>query len=326
MKGWRSDRLPTGGDSTVAAVVVTHNRRDSLRDVLDVLTSSVPRSAIFVIDNGSTDGTAEMLAAAFGGVHVVSLKRNVGGAGGFARGLQLARDAGFTWIWISDDDAVPESNAVSLLHGFAIASPWPRLGMVSAVVRERSSGVRMGGWRLKGGARQRVPPSWLEEQPVFEVDGVPWLGVLVHRDVIAEVGLPDEQLVWGEDVEFCYRVRRAGFRIAVVAKAEVVHPDAERVVVQRLGIMRTRERIPLWKRYYRTRNRILLAAEMLRQGDIKRTQLWRQAAAAVKEAAHCLVWDEDGVRQCGMVMRGVIDGLRHRRGVLVRPGGSVLEP
>ena len=73
----------TGGDQPrVIAVVVTYNRRDLLTESLSaVLAQSRAPDAVIVMDNASTDGTAEMVAARFPSVRLAVARRNTGGAG-----------------------------------------------------------------------------------------------------------------------------------------------------------------------------------------------------------------------------------------------------
>ena len=94
----------------VTAVVVTWNRKELLREALWALklqTTLIDR--IVVVDNASDDGTAELLRDEFGGLDVVTMAHNTGGAGGFTIGLAArARGRAATPIWMMDDDTVPE--------------------------------------------------------------------------------------------------------------------------------------------------------------------------------------------------------------------------
>jgi GT2 family glycosyltransferase len=127
-----------------AAVVVTYNRKNLLDECLEsLLRQSHPLDAIYIIDNGSTDGTLESLvgkglvcppagcpgepaetvravpAVARGGslveIHYVRLPENTGGAGGFHEGLQRVTAAGFDWLWLMDDDVLTASDALEIL-------------------------------------------------------------------------------------------------------------------------------------------------------------------------------------------------------------------
>jgi GT2 family glycosyltransferase len=89
----------------VCAVVVTYNRRDLLRECLVSLQAQthVP-DTILVVNNASTDGTAQMLSAEFAQLEVLTLAENVGGAGGFHAGMKWAYEQGYDWLWLMDDD------------------------------------------------------------------------------------------------------------------------------------------------------------------------------------------------------------------------------
>jgi len=101
---------------TVTAVVVTYNRRDLLLEsVAAVLAQDRAPDAVIVVDNASEDGTAAAVRNAFPTVHLAELKRNSGGAGGFAAGMALALAGGADLIWLMDDDTVPEPGALSAL-------------------------------------------------------------------------------------------------------------------------------------------------------------------------------------------------------------------
>jgi len=100
----------------VAAVVVTYNRRDLLLESLAaVLAQTRAPDKVIVVDNASEDGTAAAVRDRFPSVHLAELRRNSGGAGGFAGGMALALADGADLIWLMDDDTVPEPGALSAL-------------------------------------------------------------------------------------------------------------------------------------------------------------------------------------------------------------------
>src|ERR1035441_9411687 len=97
---------------SIAAVVVTYNRKALLGECLDALLKQThPLDAIYVIDNASTDGTKEFLNERGylreSKIRYVPLPDNTGGAGGFYEGLRHAFEAGFDWFWLMDDDVEP---------------------------------------------------------------------------------------------------------------------------------------------------------------------------------------------------------------------------
>lgn len=100
-----------------AAVIVTYNRKAMLQRCLRALctqTAGVPE--LWVIDNASTDGTAELVAQLnLPTMHYYNAGKNLGGAGGFASGIQQAACSGAEYLWIMDDDCLPESDALQQL-------------------------------------------------------------------------------------------------------------------------------------------------------------------------------------------------------------------
>lgn len=105
---------------TIFMVVVTYNRKDLLVQCLSAaLGQSKPLDGIVVVDNASTDGTREFLRSegflSRDNVTLLSLEENSGGAGGFYTGLKYAMDNGADWVWMMDDDAVPNPDALEKL-------------------------------------------------------------------------------------------------------------------------------------------------------------------------------------------------------------------
>ena len=105
------------------AVVVTYNRADFLQNLLESFSRLSTRpDRIVVVDNASDDHTADVVARAVaaGGVpiHYERLSANVGGSGGFSRGVELALGAGAEWLWLMDDDVEVLPGAVEALDKF----------------------------------------------------------------------------------------------------------------------------------------------------------------------------------------------------------------
>ena len=106
----------------VTAVVVTYNRKALLEKVIrSLLAQTVEIGRIIIVNNGPTDGTGEWLAAEYGNdprFDVVT-QENVGGSGGFYRGIQEASKEKCDWIWCMDDDVFPRENCLETLLNVA---------------------------------------------------------------------------------------------------------------------------------------------------------------------------------------------------------------
>jgi rhamnopyranosyl-N-acetylglucosaminyl-diphospho-decaprenol beta-1,3/1,4-galactofuranosyltransferase len=266
---------------TVAVVVVTYNRADLLARMLDGLAAlERPADAVIVVDNASTDHTAEVLAAAqesagLAGLEVLRPEKNLGGAGGFHHGVREAYARGFDRIWLMDDDVVPAPDCLTVLMA--------RDDDCLMAVREDTAGrlVEKAATRFdlrnplairpkKGmvetdyGSRARMPE-------VVDLENVAFEGFMVRRSVVTAIGLPDPSyFIFYDDVDFAVRARRAGFRIRAVRDA---------VLVRQLDFDQQHD-LSGWKGYYMYRN---LFVVHLRYGEnaLVRFKPWVIAAAVV---------------------------------------------
>ena len=113
--------------SIVVAVVVTYNRLNLLQRVVGALKGQSKRlDKIYIINNGSTDGTKEWLDVQTG-LNVIH-QENVGGSGGFYRGIHDASKEECDWIWCMDDDVFPRENCLDTLLN--VAERHEKLGIV----------------------------------------------------------------------------------------------------------------------------------------------------------------------------------------------------
>jgi len=104
----------------IAAVVVTYNRKELLKECLDaLLAQTYPVDSIILIDNASIDGTPEFLKEQGylknPKIDYVRLPENTGGAGGFHEGVKRGYKKGYDWLWLMDDDAIAQKNTLEEL-------------------------------------------------------------------------------------------------------------------------------------------------------------------------------------------------------------------
>lgn len=263
------------GAETVAVVVVTYNRATLLRGMLAGLAALERRpDAVIVVDNASTDETPDVLAAVGDlPLQVIRPDDNLGGAGGFHRGVEAARDQGFDRVWLMDDDVVPAPDCLTVLmdadEDCLIA------------VREDTSGALVEKAAVRFDLRNplRIKPKTAMVETTYgtraampervEVENVAFEGFMCRRRVVEAVGLPDPSFfIFYDDVDFALRARRAGFRIWAVRDA---------VLVRQLDFDQQHD-LSGWKGYYMYRN---LFAVHLRYGEnaAVRAKPWLIAAA-----------------------------------------------
>jgi rhamnopyranosyl-N-acetylglucosaminyl-diphospho-decaprenol beta-1,3/1,4-galactofuranosyltransferase len=214
----------------IVAVVVTFNRLALLQRLVARLREVEGLDEVLVVDNASTDGTGEWLAAEAPPVTVSTLDANRGGAGGFHAGLQAAYDRGADLVWLMDDDGIPEPDCLKVLldhnpDGDAFDFWGP------AVLAEQDPSRLCFPIRLPGRTTvvHRMAEVELAARNGVIADVViPFNGVLVTRDLVERIGTPREDFfVWGDDVEYLWRAREAGARTGTVVAARFLHPATD---------------------------------------------------------------------------------------------------
>jgi rhamnopyranosyl-N-acetylglucosaminyl-diphospho-decaprenol beta-1,3/1,4-galactofuranosyltransferase len=210
-------QIPGKAHSGLAAVVATFNRRALLAECLDALLSQTePMDEIIVVDNASTDGTADMLSSAYSGrVTHVRNRENLGGAGAFSRGLRLAYGRGHKWFWIMDDDCRPAPSALERLLDVAARNPRALYGPRVLDPKTGAPGWEFRSWKHGIGGLLAIP-------------SIAFNGLFVSRDVVASIGFPLSRLwIYADDVEYSFRARAKGYPAFIVYQSVVYHPTVE---------------------------------------------------------------------------------------------------
>lgn len=182
----------------VFTVVVTFNRLSLLKSVIDSIKGQTYIvDEIIVVNNDSTDGTDEWLSTQKG-IKVIH-QANLGGAGGFNRGMQYAYENGADWIWTMDDDVFPEPNALEELiryNGFSSC-------LIPTRVYSDEILCNWGGiYDLK---RRRLilgtrPRDQKEARAISFVNTCCFEGMLISRNIVRQIGYPDTRFfISGDD-------------------------------------------------------------------------------------------------------------------------------
>jgi GT2 family glycosyltransferase len=238
---------------SAAAVVVTHNREEILGECLrGILSQARPPEGLIVVDNASTDGTADVLrqlgllpgdadippgacrleceaSASDSSRRIrsiyIRLERNTGGAGGFHEGVRVGAEEGYGWLWLLDDDAVAKPDALEKLLGHSVASEPDTVALACRKVDASGQPqvVHCGTFNGKAGHAGLPPESY--EQDAVPIDYSSFAGFAVKRDAIAQVGLPRADFfVSYDDVEYSLRLGKLG-RLYLVSGSVIVHRD-----------------------------------------------------------------------------------------------------
>ncbi len=205
----------------VACVVVTYNRLNLLKRCVESLRSqSCKDFKTIVVNNGSTDGTAEWL---FDQTDITTINQeNLGGAGGFYAGMKRAYEEGYDWIWMMDDDGVTDKDQLKyLLQGAEIAQSL----FVNALVCNYEEPEKLAfGNTMKGKSINTTREAQTYD---FIPDSIsPFNGTFIHREVIKKIGMiKKEMFIWGDETEYSQRARKNGFKLYTITKAIHYHPS-----------------------------------------------------------------------------------------------------
>jgi GT2 family glycosyltransferase len=210
----------------VVAVVVTWNRRTLLEESLAAVRSqTLAPAAVVVVDNASTDGTAELLASydgAGGGVlDVVTLTSNTGGAGGFAVGVEQALAHDPDLIWLLDDDTVPTPTAAAELVAAWRDHPGERpTVLASRVVWTDGRDHPMNTPRRRPGVAA-ADVAAAETVGAVPIRSASFVSMMCDASTVRERGLPvADYFLWNDDFEYSTRLLRD--RVGLYVPASVV--------------------------------------------------------------------------------------------------------
>jgi N-acetylglucosaminyl-diphospho-decaprenol L-rhamnosyltransferase len=240
------------GDSLDLGIIVTsYNTRDLLRTCLRSVYASARRRAeddftfeVCVVDDASSDGSAEMVAAEFPQARLIANAKNVGYPSANNQGLRAfgfpeSPIARFALLLNSDTELPPDALAQMLSFmaerpDAGVAGPKIVLydGSLDLACRRSFPTPAISFFHMVGLSRLfphssrfgRYNLTYIDPDLVTEVDSVMGAFMLVRAATIAQVGLMDEQFfMYGEDLDWAYRIKKAGWKIYYNPAVTVLH-------------------------------------------------------------------------------------------------------
>jgi len=287
----------------ILVIIVTWNKKSYILDLLASLTCiDYPLNAldILVVDNASEDDTLAAINAAYPYVTVISNEENLGGTGGFNRGLQWAfeQPAGkYQYLWLLDNDVLVHRRALAELVALLEAKPdaavagstmmqldypWRVNEMGAFIDRHSNVGHLLLHRHLEiVPAWQGLSPSELLKvdadltqhlmhcQPFMDVEYVAAASLLVRAEVAKAARLWRDYFIHYDDVEWCLRIANMGYRVMVSAKSIIWHLSAI-------------AKIPTWVLYYDNRNML----DLLKQHGVEQSAIRRVMRYILKKAVY----------------------------------------
>jgi len=279
----------------LAVVIVSWNVRELLRACLESLLDDLRQShidaGIWIVDNASADGTTDMISTAYPSCHLIASSRNLG----FAAGNNLAMRRILEppaqvpeFLWLLNPDTRVKRGAARFLLDALYADP--DAGVAGAKLFNPDGTLQHGAFHFPGLTQLafelfplparffdtplngRYPRIRYESGVPFVIDHPLGASMVVRAAAVHDVGLMDEGYqMYCEEIDWCWRMQRAGWRATCVPCAEVIHHGGQSTAQVRVASF-----INIWTsraRLYATyHNRAVraLASAMVRLGMRRR--------------------------------------------------------
>lgn len=247
----------------IGVVIVTFNRKKDLEKALKIYEQQTfTPEYLIVINNNSNDGTTEFLSEwrnkkADFEKYVVNLEKNIGGSGGFYTGLEKALGLDANWIWVADDDAYPEKDALEKVNEYLEKNKDKNISAVCGAIINNG--------KVDISHRKRVKETFFEvdqfpvleneyKKDFFNLDLFSYVGTVMNKEKLIDVGLTEKDyFIYYDDTEHSYRLSRVG-DIICLPSAKINH-DVE-----------FRKSVDIdWKGYYGIRNKMLFVKKHFSQ-------------------------------------------------------------
>lgn len=224
----------------LSIVLVNWNTRDRLAACLGAIEATAGDLAleIFVVDNASQDGSAEMVRRRFPAVRLIANDHNLGFSAG---NNQALREAAGRYVLLLNPDTEVQPGALAALRDFMEAHPEAGLcgakllqpdGRLYPACKRSIPTPAVALWRALGLSRLfpkhkefgKYNLSFLDPDEVHAVEAVSGACMFARKSAVDQVGLLDERFfMYGEDLDWCLRISQAGWKIYYVPQAQIVH-------------------------------------------------------------------------------------------------------
>ena len=224
----------------LSIVTVNYNAKDYLDRCLGsvIKTTSNISSEIIVVDNASVDGSTTLVKEKYPQVKIISNKQNFGFAKAVNQGITSSVGK---HIMLLNNDVVVNGKAVETMlemleNNDKVGAIGPKLLNADGTIQyqcRRGFPTPFNAFCYFSGLSRIFPKSevigsylksHLDDKETIEVDSLCGAAMIVRREIIEDVGLMDEgYFMYGDDIDLCYRIKQAGWKIFYLPHAEMIH-------------------------------------------------------------------------------------------------------
>lgn len=201
--------------SKIAVIVVTYNGQKWIEKCLESIFKSDVDVTIFAVDNASNDNTLQILNE-FTTIEIIPLAINLGFGKANNIAIKKAISAGFESFFLLNQDTWIDKQTIGKLQKQLV--DYPSFGIVSPLHYANDEGVLDGNFKSYFAKKQLIAAN------LYEVPFVNAAAWIVSKTCFEKVGLFDPIFDhYGEDRNFCDRLKFHGFKIGILANASIVH-------------------------------------------------------------------------------------------------------
>lgn len=205
-----------------AAVVVTYNRKELLVKNIEALLkqSYIDCLDIIIIDNASTDGTEAYISNYIENKSVIHINTgaNLGGAGGFQYGIRYAAEHGYDFVWVMDDDCIPNVDTLENFYKYSYQLKG-EFGFLSSKVLWKNGDICKMNIQRKTITKNVTNFS----EKLINVVMASFVSLFIPISIVEDIGLPiKEFFIWTDDWEYTRRISRK-YPCYLVSDSIVVH-------------------------------------------------------------------------------------------------------
>ena len=250
----------------IAVIICNYNGKEDTVKCIDAVIGSKGVSCdIYVIDNASTDDSVDLIRQRFcKNVSIIQNPKNLGGAGGFGRGLRMALEMRYVYIMMLDNDAFVDTDTIYKLRKYLKENP--DVGIVGAKIMMTDDPERIMDYaktidfeRFTDGSKWCGELDSNEAQEARECDFAAATAAMTRWQVLEQCGGMDEaHFIYYDDIELGYRIKKHGYKVISLGSAKAWH------------ISGMRRKTNTFARYYLTRNQYRFFAKYIPEEDIER--------------------------------------------------------
>lgn len=239
----------------VIAIIVTYNRKELLKECLEAVNNQTHQiKKIIVIDNASTDNSKEYIFEScklfLDKIDFETLEKNTGGAGGFYNGFLKAKKYDYDFLWIMDDDCIPEKDCLeNLVQSFSAV---PEASFIaSSIYGSNGEFMNVPGINLTPSKNGYV--HWYEklDKGLVLIRNATFVSLLISNQAIRKCGLPcPEYFIWGDDTEYTQRLIKYYGPAYLCGKSIAIHKRGNAKALKIYNETET-SRIKMFRYFYR---------------------------------------------------------------------------